>query len=64
MKNVSEYLRASFPDIPIFPTVGNHDVWPANQIPDTVSQYYSDILSLAGFDKLLEDAQADCFKKG
>lgn len=64
MKNVTDLLRQSFPGVPIYPTLGNHDVLPANQVPGETDSYYDNILTLAGFDQLLGDAERDSFKKG
>jgi hypothetical protein len=64
MKNVTDLLRQTFPGVKIYPTVGNHDVWPAHQVPGEGGQYYSNILTLAGFDQLLGDAEMGTFKKG
>jgi len=64
IKKVTELLLKSFPGVRIFPTVGNHDVWPAHQVPGDSNNYYENVFSLAGFDKLLGDVEKGTFLKG
>lgn len=64
MKNVTDLLRDTFPGIPIFPTIGNHDVWPAHQIPGAANAYYSQVLQLANFNQLLGKSETESFKQG
>lgn len=64
MKNVTELLRQTFPGVQIYPTLGNHDIQPANQVPGETDSYYQRILTLAGFNQLLGDTEMESFKKG
>lgn len=64
IRNVTSYLTMKFPNAPIYPLLGNHDVWPANEQPDTADKYYVDILEKAGWSHLLNTSEASSFKQG
>lgn len=65
IQNVTDKIKEVLPKVPIYPLLGNHDVWPANQLPfSNDSQYYADMLSKAGWSKLLEPDEQTVFKQG
>jgi len=54
----------TFPNASIYPLIGNHDVWPANQEPDAGDIYYTDFLEKTGCSHFLNKSQAASFKQG
>ena len=48
----------------MFPVLGNHDVWPADQLPPQPGGYYDNILHSAGWDSMLHDDAMETFGKG
>jgi len=65
IRNLTGYLTSKFPSIPIYPLLGNHDVWPANEQPDSFSKYYADVLEKTGWDILLASPdKVKSFKQG
>jgi len=44
--------------------LGNHDVWPVNQVPDAPDEYYVDIVEKTGWSDLLTTSQVNSFKQG
>lgn len=65
IQNVTDKIRQVLPKVPIYPMLGNHDVWPAHQMPFTSgSQYYADMLSKAGWSQLLEPDEQTVFRQG
>ncbi|GAB1607193.1 hypothetical protein Ahia01_001002500, partial [Argonauta hians] len=51
-------LRSTFPNTTIYPTVGNHDPYPANEMPfkGPGNLYYSQLLTVSHWDQLLQGA--------
>ncbi|CAI5770033.1 acid sphingomyelinase-like phosphodiesterase 3a isoform X1 [Podarcis lilfordi] len=39
--NVTSTIRSFFPDLQVFPALGNHDYWPQDQLPASVSEVYN-----------------------
>ena len=62
---VTDKLIQYFPNTTIYPVLGNHDEYPANNFPATnMSEYYTNILNISGWHKLLSESEAEEFKKG
>ncbi|XP_072320386.1 cyclic GMP-AMP phosphodiesterase SMPDL3A [Eucyclogobius newberryi] len=40
LSNVTFSIRASLPNVTVFPAVGNHDYWPQDQMPDSPNDIY------------------------
>ena len=64
VKNVTDLLRDVFPNVTILPSLGNHDAWPANQVPLVPDDYYKDILETSGWERLLGADSSATFNKG
>ena len=64
VQNVTSKLLEIFTDVPVFPVLGNHDVWPANQLPPQPGGYYDNILHSAGWESMLHDDAMETFGKG
>jgi len=64
LSQVTIYLNKTFPNIPVYPLTGNHDVWPANQQPDSSDEYYTDFLDKTGWSHFLNKSEAVSFKQG
>jgi len=64
INNITSYLTMTFPDVAVYPMLGNHDVWPFNELPDAHNKYYVDILEKTGWDHLLTTSQIDSFEQG
>ena len=64
VKNVTDLLQSTFPKMRVFPVLGNHDVWPADEVPVTANDYFNQILSYSGWKSFLSDAAASTFKQG
>lgn len=65
VKTVTDLLLETFPSTPFYPTIGNHDSWPANQVPPgDYEQYYSQIAGYAGWHNMLDEESLETFKKG
>lgn len=64
--NVTDQLRQTFSNTTIYPTLGNHDPYPSNQMPyDTdKSPYYKRILNHSNWDMLLDHEAVQTFLKG
>ncbi|XP_015262832.1 PREDICTED: acid sphingomyelinase-like phosphodiesterase 3a [Gekko japonicus] len=39
--NMTSTIRSFFPELQVFPALGNHDYWPQDQLPASVSEVYS-----------------------
>ncbi|NWW35944.1 ASM3A phosphodiesterase, partial [Panurus biarmicus] len=60
--NLSSTIRNFFPDLQVFPALGNHDYWPQDQLPVTTSEVYN---AVADFWKpWLSDEAINTFRKG
>ncbi|XP_005487813.1 cyclic GMP-AMP phosphodiesterase SMPDL3A isoform X2 [Zonotrichia albicollis] len=60
--NLSSTIRNFFPDLQVFPALGNHDYWPQDQLPVTTSEVYN---AVADFWKpWLNDEAIHTFRKG
>ncbi|KFU90720.1 Acid sphingomyelinase-like phosphodiesterase 3a, partial [Chaetura pelagica] len=60
--NMSSTIRHFFPDLQVFPALGNHDYWPQDQLPVTTSEVYN---AVADFWKpWLTDEAISTFRKG
>ena len=64
--NVTDLLREIFPNTSIYPSLGNHDPYPSNQMPydSDKDRYYRRILNHSNWDTLLDTDAVDTFKKG
>ncbi|XP_052833416.1 acid sphingomyelinase-like phosphodiesterase 3b isoform X2 [Octopus bimaculoides] len=65
--NITRLLRSTFPNTTIYPTVGNHDAYPSNQMPDTApgSDFYAQLLTRSHWAELLQpDDQAQFITAG
>ncbi|NXS06542.1 ASM3A phosphodiesterase, partial [Neodrepanis coruscans] len=60
--NMTSTIRHFFPDLQVFPALGNHDYWPQDQLPVTTSEVYS---AVADFWKpWLNDEAINTLRKG
>ncbi|XP_054721542.1 acid sphingomyelinase-like phosphodiesterase 3b [Uloborus diversus] len=66
IKNVTELLKVSFPGIPVFPSIGNHDTFPPNMlIPNsTTDTVYKNFLEKGGWEDFLDENAKSTFIKG
>ena len=62
--NVTQELLRVFPDTPIYPSLGNHDALPQDQVPVGPASYYDEILGYSGWHQMLDDSSAKTFKQG
>lgn len=62
--NVTEELISAFPNTSIFPSFGNHDPYPTNQMPIDDRDYYLSILESSRWDQLLPAGSNTTFLKG
>ncbi|KAM8847138.1 cyclic GMP-AMP phosphodiesterase SMPDL3A [Synchiropus picturatus] len=40
MANMTQSIRQHFPNLPVFPALGNHDYWPQDQMPTSTNAIY------------------------
>ncbi|KAJ8009014.1 hypothetical protein DPEC_G00084440 [Dallia pectoralis] len=40
MRNMTQTIREYFPDIRVYPALGNHDYWPQDQLPTSTNEIY------------------------
>ncbi|XP_061479727.1 acid sphingomyelinase-like phosphodiesterase 3a [Rhineura floridana] len=60
--NMTSAIRSFFPNLQVFPALGNHDYWPQNQLPVSVSEVYN---AVADFWKpWLTDEAVNTLRKG
>ncbi|XP_062981798.1 acid sphingomyelinase-like phosphodiesterase 3a [Elgaria multicarinata webbii] len=60
--NVTSTIRSFFPDLQVFPALGNHDYWPQDQLPVSVNEVYN---AVADFWKpWLTDEAISTLRKG
>jgi len=64
LSNITSYLTMRFPNVSMYPLLGNHDISPANQHPGAFNQYYVDILEKTGWNHLLNASELSSFKQG
>ena len=66
MGNVTNHLVEVFPDIPIYPSLGNHDVWPSDQLPvgGGAKEFYDSICEQGRWKKMLNKEQMNTFSLG
>eukprot|EP00058_Branchiostoma_floridae_P018145 XP_002603634.1 hypothetical protein BRAFLDRAFT_101365 [Branchiostoma floridae] len=62
LSNITQLLEEVFPGVPVYSSLGNHDYWIKNQLPDTPNDVYNDVATLwlsgAGQDAM------DTFRRG
>ncbi|KAJ7341894.1 hypothetical protein JRQ81_007544 [Phrynocephalus forsythii] len=60
--NLTATIRSFFPDLQVFPALGNHDYWPQDQMPESSSEVYN---AVADFWKpWLSDEAVSTLRKG
>ncbi|XP_035223098.1 acid sphingomyelinase-like phosphodiesterase 3b [Stegodyphus dumicola] len=66
INNVTELLISAFPDVPVFPSIGNHDTFPPNVLLPNETSYsiYDGYLKKGGWDKFLPKTTWFTFLKG
>ncbi|XP_042895174.1 acid sphingomyelinase-like phosphodiesterase 3b isoform X1 [Parasteatoda tepidariorum] len=66
INNITELLYSSFPNVPIYPCIGNHDTFPPNiLLPDGISDtVYKGYLEKGGWNKLLSKNATVTFHQG
>lgn len=64
LRNITEMLLSVFPNTKIFPSFGNHDPYPSNEMPFDDVQYYTSILNVSQWAKLLPPDAHDTFIQG
>ncbi|XP_012939408.1 acid sphingomyelinase-like phosphodiesterase 3a [Aplysia californica] len=63
MKNVTSAINASFPSVPVYPSLGNHDFYPHDQAEAKTDRMYKSMAAMwAGWIK--DPEQIDNFRKG
>ena len=62
--NVTQELLRVFPDTRIYPSLGNHDTYPLDQVPVGPASYYDEILGYSGWHQMLDDSSVKTFKQG
>uniref|UniRef100_UPI00358E9E22 cyclic GMP-AMP phosphodiesterase SMPDL3A isoform X2 n=1 Tax=Myxine glutinosa TaxID=7769 RepID=UPI00358E9E22 len=62
MRNFTSVILAAFPNIPVFPALGNHDYWPQDQMPGNVCEVYSKVGQM--WKMWLTDEALETFKRG
>lgn len=63
--NMTHLLKEVFDNVTIYPTIGNHDAFPSNQIPaDEGRDYYDQLLKASHWNILLKPEDQDQFLKG
>uniref|UniRef100_A0A8C2VQ13 Cyclic GMP-AMP phosphodiesterase SMPDL3A n=1 Tax=Chinchilla lanigera TaxID=34839 RepID=A0A8C2VQ13_CHILA len=60
--NMTATIRSFFPHLQVFPTLGNHDYWPQDQLPIATSQVYDAVANL--WKAWLEDDALSTLRKG
>ena len=63
IRNVSNLIHLTFPNVPVFPVLGNHDPYPSNYMP-IGTDYYENIISMSGWERFLGKSEQEQFKKG
>ena len=61
---VAQQLRDTFPNTTIYPVLGNHDEYPQDAYPATLSEYYDLVLLNGRFNTMLSNKSAQEFKIG
>ncbi|KAG7460996.1 hypothetical protein MATL_G00204920 [Megalops atlanticus] len=46
ISNMTHTIRSFFPDLPVYPALGNHDYWPQDQFPVSTNEIYQAAASL------------------
>lgn len=46
LSNATHTIREFFPNLPVYPAVGNHDYWPQDQMPTTTNEIYQAVAKL------------------
>jgi len=64
MKNITTFLNKTFPNVAVYPLLGNHDVYPVSQHPGAFDKYYADVLDKTGWHQFLTASQVVSFKQG
>ncbi|XP_064605118.1 acid sphingomyelinase-like phosphodiesterase 3b [Liolophura sinensis] len=67
--NITDLLLATFPNVSFFPVLGNHDPYPQDQMPFASwitdgGSYYTDILQLSGWGKMIDPNAQKVFPAG
>ncbi|XP_019646351.1 PREDICTED: acid sphingomyelinase-like phosphodiesterase 3b [Branchiostoma belcheri] len=62
LSNVTRLLEEVFPGVPVYSSLGNHDYWIKNQLPDTPNDVYNDVATL-WLSGVGQDAM-DTFRRG
>ncbi|KAI8512795.1 Acid sphingomyelinase-like phosphodiesterase 3b [Branchiostoma belcheri] len=62
LSNVTRLLEEVFPGVPVYSSLGNHDYWIKNQLPDTPNDVYNDVAAL-WLSGVGQDA-VDTFRRG
>ncbi|CAE1299558.1 SMPDL3 [Acanthosepion pharaonis] len=62
---MTDLLKEVFSNVTIYPTIGNHDAFPSNQMPaDEGRDYYDQLLKVSNWNILLKPEEQDQFLKG
>lgn len=67
LKNATEVVSEYFakPAVRVFPCIGNHDMWPADEVPGQENApYYKALLSKVGWRRLLPTEAHSTFRTG
>ncbi|XP_061098949.1 acid sphingomyelinase-like phosphodiesterase 3a [Conger conger] len=46
ISNMTHTIREFFPDLPVYPALGNHDYWPQDQLPIATNEIYQAVAKL------------------
>ncbi|KAJ8270738.1 hypothetical protein GJAV_G00118680 [Gymnothorax javanicus] len=60
--NMTHTIREFFPDLPVYPALGNHDYWPQDQLPVVTSEIYQAVSKL--WEPWLQPDALLTFRKG
>ncbi|NXH18962.1 ASM3A phosphodiesterase, partial [Bucco capensis] len=60
--NMTSTIRSFFPDLQVFPALGNHDYWPQDQLPVSTSEVYNAVADF--WQPWLTEEAINTFRKG
>lgn len=63
IRNITELLKGYFPNVTVYPTLGNHDYYPPNQFPPSNNKIYNATYSLWN-SWINDESQEQTFLKG
>ena len=64
LRNTTALIRETFPGVPVYVTLGNHDYYPASQLPGHECNLYNETARRIWKDWLRTDENVETFAKG